>query len=1358
MKYIFTLLFISLFINVAVQAQTRRFVKPTASGSGDGSSWANASAGLQGIINASAPGDSVFVAGGNYQPVAGQSFSMKEGVKIYGHFAGTEASLAQRNLNNASVSFLIGNGNSVIRNSGLSDAAKIDGFTIKNGNSGSNGGGMYNSAASPAVSNCIITNNSVSGGGGGMYNASNSSPTIKNCIFTNNAAVSSVGGGIANSSSSPTIINSVFYANTAYYGGAIYNNSNSSPNIANCNFVNNTATAYGAMYNYFSSSPNINNCTFTGNTATLDNFAIYNSNNCLTQITNSIIYGNSGGISDFNSTSTITYSIVQGGYTGTGNMNVDPLWVNAGNPVGADGLWGTADDGLQMKAFSPAMNSGNNASFPTGIATDITGSPRIQNGIIDLGAYEFQPGNFCTNTVIVYVDGTNGNDANNGSSWAMAFKTLSVALLYSQVCNVTQSILVAQGTYYPTGEQNGINRDQTFLIFRGGLKIYGGYPAGGGSRNVAAYPTILSGNIGNPNITTDNSYHVLAVAGLAVGADSVVVDGLTLTRGNGAGANGNVFLNGASVDRLNGAGAITADNNGNTKIAFKNCTFYLNSASAGGGIYNQSSSPNIINCAFNNNSGGQGGGMFNNSSFPILTNCTFSNNSSTSGLGGGMLNYSSSPILDNCIFSNNTGSGMFNTASSSPHISNTSFNNNNGTSGGGGGVVNMNSSPIFNNCSFTGNTSPNFGGGMYNSSSSPDITNSSFTNNSSGNGGGMYNDGSSNPNITLCSFIGNSATADGGGVYNLPNSSPNIANSNFSNNTAANKGGGMYNNQAHPTVSNCIFSTNTAREGGGIFNNYGSLSLKNSTLKNNKATNQGGGGMENFNATTVEIINCNFNNNTANSDGGGVLNLYTPLVVSNATFSNNTANTGGGIYIYSSNTSINNSIIYGNNTGIYVAFGAAPTISNSNIQGGYSGTGNINADPLFADAANGNYHLSCGSPCINAGNNTNVITGVSKDLDGSTRIQGGTVDMGAYEGAWPGTNSLAGGYFSYYKDLQAGTVSYGACGGLLTTVTSTGNSPLADSVGVSVWVETNQPLGFVKRHYQIQPFLNASSATATITLYFTQQEFDDFNAVNVHKLPTGPSDVTGKANLLIEKRGGVSSDGSGNPNTYSGSVTIINPIDTNIIWNAINSRWEVTFDVVGFSGFWVKTQSSVLPVTLISFSGIKTRNANKLTWQVSNEINMSKYELESSKDAGTFTTIYTEAAQNKTTYSYVDDNAVRNRNRINYYRLKMIDADGTAKHSNIVALLNSQQGIEIVNLAPNPAKDKAILNVTGVSISKIHINILDAAGRTVWTKEYALTAGSNQLEMNLKKLSGGIYYLQVITTDGSGKIIRFVKE
>ncbi len=187
-------------------------------------------------------------------------------------------------------------------------------------------------------------------------------------------------------------------------------------------------------------------------------------------------------------------------------------------------------------------------------------------------------------------------------------------------------------------------------------------------------------------------------------------------------------------------------------------------------------------------------------------------------------------------------------------------------------------------------------------------------------------------------------------------------------------------------------------------------------------------------------------------------------------------------------------------------------------------------------------------------------------------------------------------------------------------VRTTGNSLTA-----RVWVDRR--IGYsVKRHYQITPALDAASTTGKVKLYFTQEEFDEFNTtaaspharMRIEKLPTGPEDAEGIANLRIEQRSGVSADGSGSPASYPGAAQIINPADADIIWDATYRRWEVSFDVTGFSGFWVKTTDQPLPVT---FGSIAARIQGGSLWvdfTSEKETNNHHYEIEASTDGKTF--------------------------------------------------------------------------------------------------------------------------------------------
>jgi len=290
-----------------------RYVKDIASGTGDGSSWANASNQLQVIINASGSGDEVWVAEGTYYPTntldRNIAFSMKNGVSIYGGFVGTESLLSGRDwtLHPTILSGDIGilgnnsdNSYHVVSNSGLNLSALLDGFRISNGNANysnvAHGGGMYNSGSSPKVVNCTFSSNFGFRFGGGMSNVSSSAPNLTNCLFTSNSS-RLYGGGMYNNNSSPVCSNCTFVSNflTNSGGGAgMYNEHNSSPTLNTCTFTSNSgAHVGGGVSNYYLSSPTLNNCTFSNNSAHQGG-GLQNYESCSPHLTNCTFKNNTG--------------------------------------------------------------------------------------------------------------------------------------------------------------------------------------------------------------------------------------------------------------------------------------------------------------------------------------------------------------------------------------------------------------------------------------------------------------------------------------------------------------------------------------------------------------------------------------------------------------------------------------------------------------------------------------------------------------------------------------------------------------------------------------------------------------------------------------------------------------------------------------------------------------------------------------------------------------------------------------------------------------------------------------------------------------------------------------------------------
>ena len=729
------------------------FVDLNASGNDDGSDWPNAYVDLQDALAEAAAGDTIMVAQGTYYPTDSTdrtlSFNIPDSVVILG---GYDASDGSRDItvHNTILSGDIGTAGDSTDNSfhvvyaeRLSSETVVDGFMITGGNANGGsfddcGGGWHNAQTDffqgnnyPTISNCTFSRNTAVSGGAIYSNAgriSQNNPLIINCKFSANIATS--GGAIYNwgyGQANPTITGCNFSENRADNGGAIYNEGysggESSPTITNCTFSENVAEEDGkggAICNYADNGesnpvitncifignevlgifdppapdevgsggaicsyanngachPIISNCTFYDNHAAAFGGAIYDSDtnaiisNCILWI-NLMLGGDFGDIYG----GVVSYSLVTTGHPGIGNTGNPPLFVDAAN------------GDLHLLPCSPAIDAGMNDSIPPGISTDLDGNPRIFNSIVDMGAYEsqfvFPPGK-------IYVDQA-ASGLQDGSSWLDAIPDLRCVLNLAEVSGI-DSVLVAQGTYYPTSTDD---RTISFNI-PDSLVILGGYDASDGSRDIAAHNTILSGDIGTVGDNTDNSYHVVYTQNVS---SNTVVDGFTITGGH---------ANGTSFPDDHGGGWYN-DGTGNGNVSnptITNCMFVGNRASVdGGALYNNGyegqSNPGITNCIFRANHAGSDGGAFYNAggageSNPTITNCTFTANTADE-YGGAILNDGylgqSNPIITNCILWGNSaingGHEIHNYSGAAPIITYTLI------AGGHGGTGNMDAVPLF---------------------------------------------------------------------------------------------------------------------------------------------------------------------------------------------------------------------------------------------------------------------------------------------------------------------------------------------------------------------------------------------------------------------------------------------------------------------------------------------------------------------------------------------------------------------------------------------------------------------------------------------------------------------------------------
>ncbi len=958
------------------------YVKTGGAGTAPYTSWATASNDLQAVINAASAGDEIWIATGSYKPNRradavtvitptdrNNAFVLKNNVKIYGGFTGTETLLTQRNIT-ANLVLLSGdigtvgvttdNCYHVVVSAGISGALTLlDGVTITRGNanaslitasitvngvsinprlgggiykrnavtdfnyctinqnnaiidggglyentsssgsryfkcsflrnsSSGDGGGLFLSTSSSEFDSCTVSQNSAATEGGGIYLNGTDAPTFFNGSITTNDAVAN-GGGIANYSTGiMTIENVKISANeSGNSGGGIYAN-NSPFSATNCLISGNLAQAGGGIWNAFSHAT-ITNCTIAGNEATTQAGGIGNGSSDPV-IQNCIIYGNAAvpattnSIYNSGSAPSISYTLIQGGFAGTANVNADPLFVS---PLAAASA-PTNGGNYQLQKCSPALNGGNNTAIPVGITNDLLAYQRIHYGVVDMGAYEL-PLELAVPDAngIVYVDYTKNG---NGSSWNNAVAELSDALVAAKYNTAIEQVWVAKGDYFPKYNRNYrnldcnlTNRNNAFVLVDN-LKLYGGFAGGEtdtSGRNFLLNTTVLDGNINSAALNTDNCFNII-INNNTIG--TTVLNGFTVTNayGNGSGAMENVNAN------------------------------------------------------------------------PIISDCLFSNNY-TNGLGGAVNQVNGTAAIQYCQFTGN-------------------ISNNNG------GAIFVNGTAAIQYCGFTGNTATVNGGAIFSVSG--------------------------NLIIEECEFSNNTALADGGAVFNENSSVLTVKHSRFKSNTATIQGGGIANaGAASVNLFNCDFSNNSAQNGGGVHIINGSFAstIVNCSFRGNSVSNFGGGICCH---RPNEIRNCVFSGNYSASSAGAIhFDNGTSYDVNNCTIAaNKSVNPGPAIMVSTGTLNIQNSVIDLNNGPIILA---APSINAtySLIQGGMAGTGNTSASAVFmsgipgtaAPFSIGDYRLQKCSPGINAGNNAIIPPALTHDLDSNKRIAYGTVDMGAYE-------------------------------------------------------------------------------------------------------------------------------------------------------------------------------------------------------------------------------------------------------------------------------------------------------------------------------------------------------------------------
>ena len=298
---------------------------------------------------------------------------------------------------------------------------------------------------------------------------------------------------------------------------------------------------------------------------------------------------------------------------------------------------------------------------------------------------------------------------------------------------------------------------------------------------------------------------------------------------------------------------------------------------------------------------------------------------------------------------------------------------------------------------------------------------------------------------------------------------------------------------------------------------------------------------------------------------------------------------------------------------------------------------------------------------------------------------------------------------------------------------------------------------YLPRFWSIKP---SAATDVIVTLYYTAAELnalrqkassgayafsDEFYSLNMTKYPGG---VGGGAFIAPASTGGVNV-----PVTITKFANLSTGLD-----------YAVTFSINSFSTFYLHPQRfpfAPLPVELVTFTGYNDRLKNILNWTTASEINADRFEIQKLSDTNNDWQYIGEVvaagnSQGQKDYTFIDAAPFVGNN---YYRLKMIDNDGTFTYSNTINIPISEAIVNsFINIFPNPTTGNVKVLLQSIKEKASELSITNLLGQQVLTIPATLQKGINTVTFDISNLASGTYLISFIDETGIKHTTKLIKE